>query len=127
MLKVLELNKKIIIEEGKITVSSEIKRESFAECGRDRDNHSLFFSSSKPVTFTGIAVLQDGDESNEIEAERIAETKMERAYYKYIKKCQKNNIKNYTESLNKLTAALTRTETNIRKTNSHIEEICQRL
>ena len=127
MLKVLEFTKKTTIEDGKITVSSEIKRESFAECGRDRDNHSMFFSPSKPITFTGTVVLKDGDESNEVEAERIAEAKTERAYYKYIKRCQKNSIKSYTESLNKLTEALTRTETNIKKTNSHIEEICKRL
>lgn len=127
MLKVLEHAKKVTIENGKIIVSSEIKHESFAECGRDRDNHSMFFSLSKPITFTGTAILKDGDESNEVEAERIAEAKMERAYYKYIKKCQKNSIKSFTESLNRLTEALTRTETNIRKTNSHIEEICKRL
>lgn len=127
MLKVLELNKKTVIEDGKITVYSEIKRESFIECGRNnKDNHSMFFSL-EPITFTGTAILKDGDENNEVEAKRIAETKMERAYYKYIKKCQKRYIELYTETLNKFTEALARTETNIKKTDSHIEEICKRL
>lgn len=127
MIKVLEHAKKVTIESGKITVSAEIGYESFAECGKDRDNHSMFFQNKAPITFSGTAILKDGDTSNEVEAERIAEAKMERAYYKYIKKCQKSKIKKYTELLNKLTVGIRRTETNITKTNSHIEEICKRL
>lgn len=127
MLKVLELNKKTVIEGGKITVYSEIKRSDFNECGSDKDFHSIFFSYCKPVIFTGTAILKDGDKNNEVEARRIAETKMERAYYKYIKKCQKKYIKVYTETLSKLTKSLAKTETNIKKADSHIEEICKRL
>lgn len=127
MLKVLELNKKTVIESGKITVYAEISRGSFIDCGSDKELHQVFFFCNKSVTFTGTAILKDGDKNNEVEARRIAETKMERAYYKYIKKRQKKYIKVYTETLNKLTKSLARTETNIKKTDSHIEEICKRL
>lgn len=124
MIKVLEKNKNVVIEDGKITVSAVISIGSFNGC--DKDNHSMFFTMF-PVKFVGVATLKDGDTNNEVEATRIAESKMERAYYRYIKNCQKECIKNCTNILNKMTKALTRTETNIKKTNSHIEEICKRL
>jgi hypothetical protein len=123
MIKVLEENKTVVTEDRSIRVFAKINSDSFK--GRDRDNHSKFFTET--VIFEGKAVLKDGDADNKVEATRIAEGKMERSYYKYIRACQKLVLKEATKLIEDTTAALARTERNVSKTNSHIEEICTRL
>lgn len=131
MINILEKYKKITIKKGEITVSVTINTDRLEEY-KNEEIKDLFatdelFARYGIKTFTGTAFLKDGDENNELEATRIAEAKMERQYYKYIKKLQKRKIKNITSLLNNLQNALAKTETNIEKTNSHIEEICERL
>lgn len=125
MIKVLEDNKKIIKAKEKnwIIVTAKIDMSCFT--GKDKDAHAPFFAL--PKTFKGVAKLKDGDSNNEVEAIRIAESKMERAYYKYIRKCQKELIESIEKYSEYMHGCLTRTERNISHANSHIEEICSRL
>lgn len=132
MIKVLEENKKIKVETGRIIVSATITYNCFENL-KDKNGHSIcFFGNDEEeyrngITFTGIATLRNGDTSNELEATRIAETKMERSYYKYIRRYQKNMIKGASERLAFFKKALANSEDNIKKANSHIEAICERL
>lgn len=132
MIKVLEENKKIKVEDKKIIVSANITYDCFENL-KDKNNHAIcFFGSDEEeykngITFIGIANLKDTDTSNELEATRIAETKMERSYYKYIKRCQKDIVKYTSKRLAFFKKALANSEDNIKKANSHIEAICERL
>lgn len=127
MIKILEENKEIFRDEENkcIKVTATINAASFVMMS-DRDKHSLFFDA-KPITFEGIARLKEGDADNEVEAIRIAESKMERNYYKYIKRSQIYLIKETEAFSERIKKSLAKSEMNISKANSHIEEICSRL
>lgn len=132
MIKVLEENKKIKIEAGRIIVSATITYDCFENL-KDKNGHAICFLGcddeeyENGITFTGIATLKDTDTSNELEATRIAETKMERSYYKFIRRYQKKIIKIASKNLEFYKKSLANTEDNIKKTNTHIESICERL
>ncbi len=132
MIKVLEENKKIKVETGRIIVSATITYDCFENL-KDKNGHAICFLGcddeeyENGITFTGIATLKDTDTSNELEATRIAETKMERSYYKFIRRYQKKIIKIASKNLEFYKKSLANTEDNIKKTNSHIKSICERL
>lgn len=132
MIKVLEENKKIKVEAGRIIVSATITYDCFENL-KDKNGHAICFLGcddeeyENGITFTGIATLKDADTSNELEATRIAETKMERSYYKFIRRYQKKIIEIASKNLEFYKKSLANTEDNIKKTNTHIESICERL
>lgn len=109
MIKFLEDNKTIKVEDGKITASVNMK-----VCGRDE-------------VFEGVATLKEGDTSNELEATRIAEAKMERRYYKASKRFYKEKLKLLMEVVADTENQIAKIENRIYNCDKHIKDICDRL
>lgn len=128
MIKALEENKKIEVNNDKktVTVRATISAIDFDDwISTEQDN---FFNSNarffvQPMTFVGIARLKLNDSDNVEEATHIAISKMERQYYKYIRNCVNSEIKYLNTQLNNLKEKSTKTENTINRINSHIVNI----
>lgn len=109
MIKFLEDNKTVKVEDGKITASINMK-----VCGRDE-------------VFKGVATLKEGDTSNELEATRIAEAKMERKYYKASKRFYKEKLEMLKKLVSETEDQIAKIENRIYNCDKHIKDICDRL
>lgn len=109
MIKFLEDNKTVKVEDGKITASINMK-----VCGRDE-------------VFEGVATLKEGDTSNELEATRIAEAKMERKYYKASKRFYKEKLEMLKKLVSETEDQIAKIENRIYNCDKHIKDICDRL
>ena len=110
MIKFLEDNKTVEVEDGKITASVTIMN----GCG----GHE---------TFEGVATLKKGDTSNELEATRIAEAKMERKYYKASKRFYKEKLEMLKKLVSETEDQIAKIENRIYNCDKHIKDICDRL
>lgn len=113
MIKFLEDNKTIKVEDGKITASVEVKV---------YDKHEV-----RHEVLEGVATLKEGDTSNELEATRIAEAKMERRYYKVSKRFYKEKLKLLMEEVAETENQIAKIENRIYNCDKHIKDICDRL
>lgn len=128
MIKALEENKVIEVNESKhtVTVRATVSAINFDDwISTEQDN---FFNSDarffvQPQTFVGVARLKHDDLNNVEDATHIAISKMERQYYKYIKNCVNSEIKYLNTQLNKLKEKGTKTENTINRINGHIVNI----
>ena len=105
MIKLLENAKKITVKEGKITASAIVDG----------------------FEFVGVAKLKDGDTSNELEATRIAEAKMERKYHKFEKRGLMFKKEMLEDMLEQVNAEIAKTENRIYNCDKHSKDICNRL
>ena len=126
MIEVLEKNKNVTMLGNCIRVSALVSIKSF-ETVKDKPRHARYFAEHH-MLFVGVATLRDGDTSNELEAKRIAEAKMERAYYKHIKRCQREVMRDCIHTFNQTAIDLMEdTEKNLSHINTHIKAIVDRL
>lgn len=105
MIKLLEKVKEITVEDGRITA----------------------YANVDGFDFIGIARLKDGDTSNELEATRIAEAKMERKYHKFEKRGLMFKKEMLEDMLEQVNAEIAKTENRIYNCDKHIKDICDRL
>lgn len=105
MIKLLEKAKKIIVKDDKITASAIVDG----------------------FEFVGIARLRNGEVSNELEATRIAEAKMERKYHKFEKRGLMFKKEMLEDMLEQVNAEIAKTENRIYNCDKHIKDICDRL
>lgn len=125
MLEILEKHKKIKIFDDKIMISAMLCHDDFKDV-KDKHNHKRYFKNDH-ILITSVTKLHPGHKSNDLEAIRIGEAKLERNYYRYIRKCQKNAIKQATKTINITTNDLAKTDRVIQHINIHITDICNRL
>lgn len=128
MIQVLEKNKTIYINSEKktVTVRATINAVDFtdwiyAEQEEFLNSDAHYFPGNQ--TFVGVARYKDNDDVNVENAIHIAQSKMERQYYKYIKNNVKAEVKTISNYLNSLENKLKKTESTVRRIDSHIINI----
>lgn len=97
------------------------------ELYNEDSKYAMYFALEKNVTFVGVARRKDGDENNEIEATRIAEAKMERSFYKFIRSKQKRYVEDSKLYLKTIEEELEQTNRTLTRIDKHIKDICNRL
>ena len=121
MTPVLENNKQLIIKKDKVICKAKVVQANFKNpCPM---NSPARFFVYEPE-FIGVATLKDGDTDNVREAIHIAESKMERQYYKYILshfKAEKAMIENTV--LPEINAMIEKSSKNVESINNHILDI----
>lgn len=121
MTPVLENSKQLIVKKDKVICKAKVTPENFKNM--DSISSPARFFLYEPE-FTGVANLKDGDTDNVREAIHIAESKMERQYYKYILshfKAEKAMLEN--TALPTLDAMIEKNTKNIESINNHILDI----
>lgn len=126
MLEILEKHKKIKHFENTIMISVMLSKSNFNNI-KDKHNHKRYFKDDEHILITSAVKLRPNNKSNVLEATRIAEAKLERNYYRYIRKCQKDTIKQATKTINITVNDLAKTNRVIQHINIHILDICNRL
>ena len=119
MTPVLENSKQLIIKKDKVICKAKVTPNNFKK---------EYFSTARyfiyEPEFVGVATLKDSDTDNVREAIHIAESKMERQYYKYILshfKEEKAILEN--KVLPEINAMIKKSTRNIESINNHILNI----
>lgn len=126
MIKILEEKKRITVNDNNITVTAKISLNDLIYTNPEFIPYFCMIMISD-VEFTGIAHLHEGDESNVLEATRIAEAKMERKFYQFVKRSQKKLINQYLPFLDIVKKDSKKTDKALTRIDEHIKEICNRL
>lgn len=124
MTHVLLNNKRVDILRDQVIVSSYVDSECFDNPYDVSSPARLFFEGE---TFIGVARLKDGDTDNVREAVHIAESKMERQYYRFIASRLKKEKREVTASLEKIDKVITKAERNIESCTRHIKDIAKNM
>jgi hypothetical protein len=121
MTPVLENSKQLIVKKDKVICKAKVTPANFKN--PDSVTSPARFFVYEPE-FVGVATLKDGDTDNVREAIHIAESKMERQYYKYILshfKAEKAMLEN--SIIPELNAMIEKNTKNIESINNHILDI----
>jgi hypothetical protein len=121
MTPVLENSKQLIVKKDKVICKAKVTPANFKNV-ESVTNPARFFVYEPE--FVGVATLKDGDTDNVREAIHIAESKMERQYYKYILshfKAEKTMLENTI--LPEINAMIEKNSKNIESINNHILDI----
>ena len=121
MTPVLENNKQLIVKRDKVICKAKVTPDNFKN--PDSISSPARFFIYEPE-FVGVATLKEGDTDNVREAIHIAETKMERQYYKYILshfKREKAALENTI--IPTFDAMIKKCSKNIESINNHILDI----
>lgn len=125
---ILNKNMKVEMNQDKncITVISTINIEDFY-CTESYDNNNndirRFFLDCNTHTFVGVARLKDDDEIDIKTAKNIAQSKMERQFYKFINKCLLEERKAIIERMRYIDNQISKTKHNIKSISNHIIDI----
>lgn len=113
-MRALKANKKIFVNKDRntVTVTSVVNLADF-----------LWLDIYCTKTFSGVARLKEGDEIDIEKAKHIAESKMERSFYKYLLKEYLDKFNNMIVDIKELYKLLKKTIDAINKTDSHIKEL----
>lgn len=128
---ILNKNMKVEMNQDKncITVISTINIEDFYCTENYYDDKYInndirrFFLDNNTHTFVGVARLKDDDEINIENAKNIAQSKMERQFYKFINKCLLEEKKTITEHMKYIDNQISKTKHNIKSISNHIMDI----
>ena len=121
MTPVLENSKQIIVKKDKVICKAKVTQANFKNPGPISSPARFFVCEPE---FVGIATLKDGDTDNVREAIHIAESKMERQYYKYILshfKAEKAILENTV--IAEINAMIEKSSKNVESINNHIIDI----
>lgn len=121
MTPVLENSKQLIVKKDKVICKAKVTPANFKT--PDSINSPARFFVHEPE-FVGVATLKEGDTDNVREAIHIAESKMERQYYKYVLsnfKAEKAMIENTI--IPEIDAMIEKNSKNIESINNHILDI----
>lgn len=121
MTPVLENSKHVIVMKDKVICKAKVTSDNFKN--QDSISSPVRFFLYEPE-FVGVATLKDGDTDNVREAIHIAESKMERQYYKYILshfKAEKDMLEN--KALPEINAMIEKSSKNVESINNHILDI----
>lgn len=120
MTPVLENSKQLIIKKDKVICKAKVTPNNF----KNPNSFSTARYFIDDPEFVGVATLKDGDTDNVREAIHIAESKMERQYYKYILshfKAEKAMLENTV--IPEINAMIEKNSKNIESINNHILDI----
>ena len=124
MTHVLKDKKSVDVQKDRIVVHAVVEYSDF-------DNPYLvtsparFFENAK--LFEGIARLKDGDADNVREAIHIAESKMERQYYKYVLNCFKTERHILDNAEKDIDDMIRKNSNNVESINKHILDIVENM
>lgn len=122
MTPVLENIKQLIVEKDKVICKAKVTSNDFKY--KDSVSNPARFFAYDEIEFVGVATLKDGDTDNVREAIHIAESKMERQYYKYILskfKEEKDVFEN--KIIPDIDIMIKKSSKNIESINNHILDI----
>ena len=124
MTHVLDDKKQTTVKKDRVICKAHIEAKDFTKL-YDNRCPARFFIEGK--TFIGVAIRKDGDEDNVREAIHIAESKMERQYYKYILACFKKERTGLSEFERDIDECIAKNKRNIESINKHIIDIVDSL
>ena len=124
MTHVLDDKKQTTVKKDRVICKAHIEAKDFTKL-YDNRCPARFFIEGK--TFIGEAIRKDGDEDNVREAIHIAESKMERQYYKYILACFKKERAGLSEFERDIDECIAKNKRNIESINKHIIDIVDSL
>jgi hypothetical protein len=129
MTRILDDNKNVIIKKNKVICKVVIEDVLFNKNKNVNVNSpERFFKSPErffiePKEFVGVATLKEGDTDNLRDAIHIAESKMERQYYKYILHCFKEEKEHLSRYINSIDVCIKKNTNNVESIDSHIKDI----
>ena len=133
MEKALRDNINIIIKKDRVICKATICQDDFysrdrfhGECNNTNYAISRAFRGGA-VTFEGIAVRKEGDEDNVRKAIYIAQTKMERKYYDYLRRHFKKLNKQFKDMAEEFKQFEDKYAQNVNTATDHIKDICDSL
>lgn len=122
MTRILDDNKNVIIKKNKVICRAVIEDVLFKRNEHfDIKSPERFFI--EPKEFVGIATLKEGDTDNLRDAIHIAESKMERQYYKYILQCFKKEKEYLSRNAIDIDTCIKKNADNVESINNHIKDI----
>lgn len=124
MTHVLDDKKQVFVKKDRVICRATIDSNDFNNPYPLKCPARFFFDSH---TFEGVAVLKEGDVDNVREAIHIAESKMERQFYKFVLSKFKIEKKMIESSKNELDAIIEKTNKNIEAIDRHIVDIANSL
>ena len=122
MTRILDDNKNVIIKKNKVICKVVIEDILFNKNKNVNVNSPERFFI-EPKEFIGIANLKEGDTDNLRDAIHIAESKMERQYYKYILHCFKEEKEHLSRYINNIDTCIKKNADNVESINNHIKDI----
>jgi len=122
MTPVLENNKRLIIKKDKVICKAKITPKDFKNPESESVNSVARFFVYEPE-FCGVATLKEGDKDNVRDAIHIAESKMERQYYKFILHFLKYEKSAFESVLPQLDAMIEKNTRNIESITKHILDV----
>ena len=120
MTPVLENSKQLIVKKDKVICKAKVTPNNFKI--PDSINSPARFFVHEPE-FVGVATLKEGDIDNVREAIHIAESKMERQYYKFILHFLKYEKSAFESVLPQLDAMIEKNTRNIESITKHILDV----
>lgn len=122
MTRILDDNKNVIIKKNKVICRAVIENVLFKRNEHfDIKSPERFFI--EPKEFVGIANLKEGDTDNLRDAIHIAESKMERQYYKYILRCFKEEKEILSRHIVDVDTCIKKNADNVESIDNHIKDI----
>ena len=121
MTPVLENSKRLIVKKDKVICKAKVTPDNFKNADSVASPARFFMYEPE---FVGVATLKEGDIDNVREAIHIAESKMERQYYKYILshfKVEKAMLENTI--LPEIDNMIKKNSKNVESINNHILDI----
>ena len=121
MTPVLENSKQLIVKKDKVICKAKVTPDNFKNTDSVASPARFFVYEPE---FIGVATLKEGDTDNVREAIHIAESKMERQYYKYILsqfKAEKDMLENTI--LPEIDNMIKKNSKNVESINNHILDI----
>lgn len=121
MTPVLENSKRLIVKKDKVICKAKVTPDNFKNADSVASPARFFVYEPE---FVGVATLKEGDIDNVREAIHIAESKMERQYYKYILshfRAEKAMLENTI--LPEIDNMIKKNSKNVESINNHILDI----